>query len=86
LLTIPLPDELNTLAADPIALVANGPQAELGQAFVDLVLSPSGQAILGKWNFTPASPAALVPVPTTDRLFLVPAPPTERLALVQSGL
>jgi len=74
LLTIPIPDDLNTLASYPIALVADGPQAELGQAFVDLVLSPAGQAVLERWNFTPASPIALVPVPTTDRLAFIQAP------------
>lgn len=56
LLTIPIPDELNTIATYPIALVANAPQPELGQAFVDLLLSPAGQAVLQKWGFTPVGP------------------------------
>lgn len=61
LLVIAIPDDLNTVATYPVALVAGGPQAELGQAFVDLVLSPAGQAILQKWNFTPVGPTALAP-------------------------
>jgi molybdate transport system substrate-binding protein len=70
LTTIAIPDDLNTLASYPIALVANGPQVELGQAFMDLVLSPAGQAVLQKWNFTPVGPTMLVPAPTTSRLEL----------------
>jgi molybdate transport system substrate-binding protein len=56
LLTISIPDDLNTLATYPIALVANGPQAELGKAFIDMVTGPAGQAILQKWNFTTVGP------------------------------
>src|SRR5687768_17384610 len=52
---VSIPDDLNTLASYPIALVTNGPQAELGQAFIDLVLSPAGQAVLQKWSFTPVA-------------------------------
>lgn len=71
LLTISIPDDLNTLASYPIALVTNGPQAELGQAFIDLVMGQAGQAILGKWNFTTVGPTMLVPAPTSDRTALV---------------
>jgi molybdate transport system substrate-binding protein len=71
LMTIPIPDDLNTLATYPIALVTHGPQAELGQAFIDLVMSPAGQAILGKWNFGTVGPTMLVPAPTTDRTALL---------------
>jgi molybdate transport system substrate-binding protein len=73
LMTIPIPDDLNTLAIYPIALVVNGPQAELAQAFIDTVTGPSGQGVLKKWNFTTVSPAMLVPAPLTDRLALVQA-------------
>jgi molybdate transport system substrate-binding protein len=73
LMTIPIPDDLNTLASYPIALVTNGPQAELGQAFIDLVMSPSGQAILGKWSFGTVGPTMLVPAPTTGRTALIVA-------------
>lgn len=68
LMTIPIPDDLNTLASYPIALVTGGTQPELGQAFIDLVMSPAGQAILKKWNFTTVIQTVLVPAPTIDRL------------------
>lgn len=67
LMTIPIPDDLNTPATYPIALVANGPQAELGQAFIDMVMAPAGQAILGTWNFGTVGPTMLAPAPSTDR-------------------
>src|SRR5688572_27739013 len=73
LLTIPIADELNTIATYPIALVTNGPQAELGQAFIDLVLSPAGQAVLQKWNLTPVGPTMLMPAPSADRAPLLTA-------------
>jgi molybdate transport system substrate-binding protein len=71
LMTIPIPDDLNTIASYPIALVMNGPQAELGQAFIDLVTSPAGQAVLQKWNFVTVGPTMLVPAPTSDRTALL---------------
>ena len=71
LMTIAIPDDLNTLATYPIALVTNGPQAELGQAFIDLVMAPAGQAILAKWNFGTVGPTMLVPAPTSDRTALM---------------
>src|SRR4029434_9760559 len=64
LLTISIPDDLNTLATYPIALVANGPQAELGKAFIDMVTGPAGQSILKQWNFTTVRPTMLVPAPS----------------------
>jgi molybdate transport system substrate-binding protein len=64
--TIAIPDDLNTIATYPIALVAGAPQAELGAGFVALVLSPIGQGLLQKWNFSPVGPAARLPT--------VPAP------------
>ena len=71
LMVIPIPDDLNTLAAYPIALVTNGPQLELGQAFFDLVMAQTGQSILEKWGFIPVGPTMLVPAPTSDRLALL---------------
>lgn len=56
LTTVEIPDDLNTLASYPIALVANAPQAELGQAFIEMVTGPIGQSILQQWNFTPVDP------------------------------
>ena len=73
LLVIPIPDDLNTLASYPIAPVVNGPQAEIGKAFIDMVTGPSGQAVLKKWGFTTVSPTMLMPAPSTDRLALVQA-------------
>ena len=67
LLTIEIPDDLNTIATYPIALVASGPQAELGTVFMGLVLSPVGQGVLQRWNFTPVGPTMLVPAPSTGR-------------------
>jgi molybdate transport system substrate-binding protein len=78
LTTIPIPDDLNTLASYPIALVANGAQVELGQAFIDLVLSPAGQAVMEKWNFTPVGPAMLMPAPSTDRVAFDAVPTAAR--------
>jgi molybdate transport system substrate-binding protein len=70
---IPIPDDLNLLATYPIALVMDGAQSELGQTFIDLVVSPSGQSTLRKWNFTPVGPTALMPVPSADHQALVQA-------------
>jgi len=70
--TIAIPDDLNTIATYPIAIVANAAQAELGAGFVALVLSPIGQGILQKWNFTPIGPAA--------RIAGVPAPAANAVA------
>jgi molybdate transport system substrate-binding protein len=66
LATIEIPDDLNTLTSYPIALVASAPQAELGQAFVELVTGPVGQSILQGWNFTPVGALTLVPTPDTS--------------------
>ncbi len=67
LLMIPIPDDLNTIATYPIALVVGGSQSELGQKFIDLVTSPAGQSTLQKWNFTPVGPTMLVPAPSVDQ-------------------
>src|SRR6185295_1375291 len=56
---IPIPDDLNVVATYPIALVNGGAQTELGQKFIDLVISPAGQGMLQKWNFTPVGPSML---------------------------
>jgi molybdate transport system substrate-binding protein len=54
LATYDVPDPFNTIATYPIALVNGGPQTEAGAAFVALVLSPIGQGVLLKWNFSPS--------------------------------
>ena len=51
---VPIPDEINVVAEYPIAPVADAPNAAGAQAFVDFVLSPSGQDILAAYGFGPA--------------------------------
>ncbi|MFN8457629.1 MAG: molybdate ABC transporter substrate-binding protein [Anaerolineae bacterium] len=50
-----IPDNLNTLATYPIAVVSDSANATQAQAFVDYVLSPVGQEILKNYGFIPAS-------------------------------
>jgi molybdate transport system substrate-binding protein len=45
--TVPIEDGYNVIASYPIAVLAGAPEADLAQQFVDFVLSPPGQAILG---------------------------------------
>ncbi|MCC6177396.1 MAG: molybdate ABC transporter substrate-binding protein [Chloroflexi bacterium] len=68
LLTIAIPDDLNTLATYPIALTSSAAQGELGQAFIDLVMSPAGQSVLEKWNFTTVGPTMRTPSTFSDLL------------------
>lgn len=51
---ITIPDHLNTTATYPIALTNDTAYPEQSQAFVDFVLSDTGQDILTKWNFISA--------------------------------
>lgn len=51
--TIEIPDELNTIASYPIAVISDSAQPELAQAFVDYVLSAEGQAVLEEYGFIP---------------------------------
>ena len=51
--TIAIEDPYNVLATYPLAVLEAAPRADLAQAFVDLVLSPDGQAILAKYGFLP---------------------------------
>jgi molybdate transport system substrate-binding protein len=53
---IDIPEGANVVAQYPIALVTNAPNAAAAQAFVDLVTSPEGQAILQKYQFLPIGP------------------------------
>lgn len=50
-----IPDALNVIASYPIAVLNTSQDQESAQAFVDLVLSPSGQEILAKHGFLPAA-------------------------------
>ena len=49
-----IPDALNAVATYPIAAVSDAEQPQLARAFIDLVLSTQGQAILAKYGFLAA--------------------------------
>jgi molybdate transport system substrate-binding protein len=51
---IEIPDRLNTIAAYPIAVVADSSQAEVAQEFVEFVLGAEGQGVLGRYGFLAA--------------------------------
>jgi molybdate transport system substrate-binding protein len=46
-----IPDALNTLAVYPIAPLAQSASPDLAKAFVELALSPAGQALMAKYGF-----------------------------------
>jgi molybdate transport system substrate-binding protein len=50
-LGVDVPDTQNVVAHYPIVRVKNGPNRAAGQAFIDFVLSPEGQAILARHGF-----------------------------------
>lgn len=50
---IEIPDELNTIATYPIAVVSDTLQPDLARAFMDYVLSADGQAMLAGYGFIP---------------------------------
>ncbi len=54
---IAIPDQLNSVAAYPIAVVRDSKHRELAQKFVDAVLGPEGQAVLTRWGFIPPPPS-----------------------------
>jgi molybdate transport system substrate-binding protein len=54
LVVVEVPAEHSPRASYPIASVADAPQPALAAAFVELVLSPVGQAILAAHGFGPA--------------------------------
>jgi molybdate transport system substrate-binding protein len=49
--TISIPADLNVMAEYPIAPLRGAPQPALGRAFIDLVLSPAGRAVLARYGF-----------------------------------
>jgi molybdate transport system substrate-binding protein len=51
---IEIPADLNVIAQYPIAALSDSAHATLAERFVAYVLSPAGQAMLGKWGFGPA--------------------------------
>ncbi len=52
---INIPDTLNTVATYPIAPISDSKNPVLAKAFVALVLSADGQAVLSKYGFIPAA-------------------------------
>lgn len=52
--TIDIPDELNTIATYPIAVVTDSTNPEAARSFVAFVLSADGQAVMEKHGFLPA--------------------------------
>jgi molybdate transport system substrate-binding protein len=48
---IPIPPALNVIAQYPVAPVADSQEPELAQAFLELVLSGEGQAVLARHGF-----------------------------------
>lgn len=55
---IPIPDNVKTIATYPLAVLADAPNPDLAQAFIDYVQSPAGQAILREWGFEPVAGSA----------------------------
>jgi len=53
---IDIPDAINVVAIYPIAPVVDSTQSALAQAFVDFVLSPTGQSILERYGFQRVEP------------------------------
>jgi molybdate transport system substrate-binding protein len=49
-----IPDALNTIAAYPIAVIADSQSPDLAAKFVDLVMSELGQSVLAGYGFIPA--------------------------------
>lgn len=49
-----IPDSINSIASYPIAVIKDSASPDLAKAFVDLVLSADGQAVLASYGFMPA--------------------------------
>jgi molybdate transport system substrate-binding protein len=70
-ITLPIPDRFNTLAAYPISALNTSTQPELAQAFIDYVLSDAGQETLVRWGFITVrvtQPPATITLPTDGTL------------------
>ena len=48
-----IPEELNVIARYPIAPLSDSENPDLALAFIELVMSPQGQAILANFGFVP---------------------------------
>jgi molybdate transport system substrate-binding protein len=55
-LTLIIPDALNTIATYPIAMTDDSATPELARAFIRHLLGREGQAVLAAWNFIPVRP------------------------------
>jgi molybdate transport system substrate-binding protein len=52
---VPIPPNLNIIAAYPVAALKDAEDPGLAKKWVDLVTSKEGQRVLEKWNFEPAA-------------------------------
>ena len=50
---VTIPDDINVISNNPIVITKQATNAEAGQAFIDFVASPAGQAILATYGFLP---------------------------------
>lgn len=50
-----IPDNLNTIASYPIAVISDSPAPVQAQAFVEYILSPAAQAVLADYGFIPVN-------------------------------
>jgi len=48
---VEIPAEINVVADYPIATVAESANQEVGEAFIDFLLGPEGQAIMASHGF-----------------------------------
>lgn len=51
-----IPDDLNVVASYPIAAISGSAHLDAARAFVEMVLSPAGQAVLAHFGFSAAQP------------------------------
>lgn len=64
--SILIPDQFNTIARYPIALVKDAPNNAAALAFIRFVRSAAGQAILQKWNFIIDSETGTAAAPRSE--------------------
>ncbi len=72
-MTLPIPDAVNTLATYPAAVTNDSQNPDLARKFIDYLLTGDGQKLLVKWNFIsimiPALPATFT-LPADGKLHL----------------
>lgn len=88
-----IPDNLNTIASYPLAVVTDAAAPQQAQAFMDYVLGPVGQQVLSQFGFIPVSPAAATTAPAAAITVVdalgrsVPfAQPPQRIAVAGKGI